>query len=264
MHNSALDYLRLGTWDMAEYPLLVSSLMQLMPGKWEQSKWLQYHGWKNDVLFIGVGEQKKQRHGIVNISGPKSNDHYNYFLEWESLYCTRIDLQITVRQPENVHLDEVYARIKNHVKSSLIQSEQNDTLYVGARTSAIFTRLYEKILDTKYLRLEYEVKGLRARGCWDAMKSGEGVGPIFMYYLKKSKLPLDIKDLFRLSGVGSTACAMLAEIQKDDAKTLKWLQSIDGAIMRALNNHNIGSDVSVIVESWGNYSANLDRFNEEG
>ena len=257
-----LDFLRLATWDIPAMAYSTSYLMELMPGGWEQSKWLQYHGWKNEVLFTGTGEQNKKRHSIINMSGYRADDHYNALLELDAHYCTRLDVQVTIRQPENVHLDEVYARIKNHVKSSLIQSDENDTLYIGARASDIFTRLYEKILDAKYLRLEFEIKGKRSRAAWRALQAGSSADEIFAYYLKRVKLPSDIKELYKLAEDGETEHAMNMEIEKDDQKTLEWLQSIDGAMRKALANHNIGENVKILVDGWAGFASNLDSMKE--
>lgn len=260
--ESKLDFLRLATWETPEHNFLTSHLLQNIEGQWEQSKWLQYKGWKNKTIFVGLGEQNGERHGIVNVSGYFSDTAYVNLLEWPTYYCTRMDVQITVKQPECVHLDEVYARVKNHTKASLIQSDENDTLYLGARESAIFTRLYEKILDTKYLRLEFELKGGRARAAWRAIRAGATSDNVFSHYLKSVKLPSDIKNLFDLAEDGETDYAMTAEILKDDQKTLAWLQSIDGAFMKALGNHNIGEEVHHILQGWVSYAGNLDMMRE--
>jgi hypothetical protein len=261
--QSKLDFLRLATWDTAELAFLTSHLMQTMDGGFEHAKWLQYKGWKKDGIFIGHGEQKGKLHGIVNISGYKSDTHYANLLDCETFYCTRLDVQITIPQPHDVLLPEIYERIRDFTKASLIQSDENDTLYLGARTSEIFTRLYEKVLDKKYLRLEFEIKGGRSRSAWRALRNGATTDEIFSYYLQKSALPVDIIRLFEFSGDGETEHAMREEIRKDDENTLKWLQSIDGAVMKALSNHTIGEQVEIILAGWCAYAGNLDRMNEE-
>jgi hypothetical protein len=261
--NAKLDFLRLATRDTVELTYLTSHLMEVMGGTFKHSGWLQYKGWTNDGVFLGHGEQDKKLHGVVNISGFKSDEHYSALLDWETFYCTRMDVQVTIRQPDIVNLAEVYARIKHFTKASLIQSDENDTLYLGARTSEIFTRLYEKILDTKYLRLEFEIKGGRARAAWRALRAGSNQNEIFNYYLSRSALPVDICRLYEVAGDGETAHAMREEIKQDDENTLKWLQSIDGAFMKALGNQNIGENVQMILAGWVAYAGLLDRTAEE-
>lgn len=260
--KSKLDFLRLATWDTPEHNFMQSFLLQNIEGKWEQSKWLQYKGWKNKSVFVGQGEQKGERHCVVNVSGYRADEIYQKLIKCDVYYCTRLDVQITIKQPDNIHLDEVYQRVKDHTKASLIQSSENDTLYLGARESAIFTRLYEKVLDTKYLRLEFEIKGGRARAAWRAIRAGATTDNVFSHYLKSVKLPSDIKELFQLAEDGETDYAMTAEILKDDEKTLKWLQSIDGAFMKAMTNHNIGNEVLMMLAGWVAYAGNLDMWNE--
>jgi hypothetical protein len=89
------------------------------------------------------------------------------------------------------------------------------------------------------------------------------VNEIYNHYCSKSALPVDIIRLFEMSGDGETQHAMRMEIEKDDQNTLKWLQSIDMAMMRALNNHNIGEEVNHILNGWAAYAGNLDRIREE-
>jgi len=257
-----LDFLRLATWNVAEYTHTISEMMLRDPGGWEPAKWLQYKGKRKGSIFFGMGEQKEKRHCVINISGFESD---NFVKGWQlsnGWYATRIDIQVTIARPMGIFLDEVYARLKAHVKTSIIRSDENDTLYVGVRTSDIFTRLYEKPLDIMYLRLEFELKGSRSRAAWRAINTGANISEVFIFYLDRSKLPDDVKGLYIMPDVDATEHAMNEEIKKDDLNTLKWLMTIDGAVMKALSNHAIGERVGMIVQSWANYYAHLDIINE--
>lgn len=263
MSKAALDFLRLATWDITEHTNLLSELLQGSDGKWEHSKWLQYHGWKRETFFLGTGFQNKRRHSIVNISGYQADRNFSNMLLLEAYYATRIDLQITIPQPKNVDLPEVYEWLKvDQVKASIIQSEINDTLYVGARTSPVFTRLYQKPLETMHLRLEFEFKGKVARGIWYALQSKSTVDEVFQHYLAKSSLPDYVKKYYFDVEDGATAFAIRQEIAKTDAKKLAWLQSCDSSVRQALYNHNIGSEVQMLVMSWANEAANVDKILE--
>jgi hypothetical protein len=165
--KAALDFLRLATWNTNEHTFLLADILSSQPGELEPGKWLQYHGWRRDSFFIGTGQQKNIRHSIINISGHLADSQFEQLLPIDTYYCTRIDLQITIPKPAGVDLNVIYKGLKgSEIKSSCIQSELNDTLYVGARTSDVFTRLYEKVLDQMYLRLEFEFKGKVARAIW--------------------------------------------------------------------------------------------------
>ena len=263
MGQAALDYLRLATWDINEHVFLLSDILSSSPGEWEPGKWLQYHGWKRDSVFIGTGEQRGKRHSVINISGYQSEHNFKNFLKFETYYATRIDLQITIPKPSGIELAETYKGLqKQLIKSSLIQSEENDTLYVGARSSSVFTRLYEKPLDEMYLRLEFEFKGKVARGIWLALQADNTVDEIYQHYLQRSKLPLYITKHFYSAIDGATQFAMRKEIEKSEAKKLAWLQSCDESIRQAMYNHNIGEAARELVMSWGNEAALVDISNE--
>ena len=261
--KSALDFIRLATWDMAEHTFLLSDFLLASPGEYQPGKWLQYHGWRKKSHFLGTGEQNKKRHSVVNISGPCADRNYSHLLTAETYYCTRIDIQITIPKPPELSLREVYDQLKTeNRKTSLISSEENDTLYLGARESDVFVRLYEKPLDELWLRFEFEFKGKTARAIWLALKSGSTSDECFQHYLQKSKMPDYVKKHYYNAVDGETAFAIRKEIEKSDAKKLAWLQSIDESVRQALYNHNIGSEVSTLVMSWANEAANVDIIKE--
>ena len=264
MSKAALDFLRLATWDITEHTNLLSELLQDGAGKWDHSKWLQYHGWKRKTFFLGTGYQNKRRHSIVNISGYMADRNYSNLLLLDAYYATRIDIQITIPSDDNLNLPWIYDQLSSReVKCSIIQSELNDTLYIGARTSPVFIRLYEKPLDTMHLRLEFEFKGKVAKGIWLALQSKNTVDEIFQHYLAKSKLPEWVKAYYFDVEDGATAFAIRQEIAKTDAKKLAWLQSCDSCVRQALYNHNIGSEVQSLVMSWANEASNVDRILEK-
>lgn len=261
--KSALDYLRLATWDIISHTDLLAELLIDSCGEWQVSKWLQYHGWKREQFFLGTGFQKEKRHSIINISGYQADRNVTNLLVLESYYATRIDIQITTPQPENIVLPTVYQELKlADVKTSIIQSELNDTLYVGARTSPVFIRLYQKPLDKMHLRLEFEFKGKVARGIWKSLQSENTVDEVFQHYLAKSKLPDYVKAHYFSAQDGETAFAIRQEIAQTDEKKLAWLQSIDASVRQALYNQNIGTEVQTLVMSWANEAANVDIIEE--
>ncbi len=263
MTKSALDFIRLATWDITEHAYSLSDILTNEPGEWEPGKWLQYHGWRKDSHFIGTGEQNHKRHSIINVSGYKADAKYKSFLKFETYYATRIDIQITIRKPSDIDLSTIYKQWSNDkTKISLIQSEQNDTLYIGQRTSPVFIRLYEKPLDSMYLRLEFEFKGRVARGIWRALQSKSHIDEIFQHYLYKSHLPDPIKVLYSIVRNGDTKFAIRKEIMKTDRAKLDWLRTIDSSVRQALYNDNIGLDVRELVISWASEAANVDIINE--
>ena len=263
MAKAALDFIRLATWDITEHTYNLSDILTSEPGEWEPGKWLQYHGWRKDSQFIGTGEQNQKRHSIINVSGYRADSKYKSFLKFETYYSTRIDIQITIPKPADIDLATIYNEwADKKTKISLIRSEENDTLYVGSRTSPVFIRLYEKPLDSLYLRLEFEFKGKVARGIWRALQGKATIDEIFQHYLSKSNLPDLVKHHYFAVEDGATKFAIREEVLKTDSKKLAWLQSIDATVRQAIYNDNIGPDVRRLVQSWANEAANIDIIRE--
>jgi len=259
--SAHLDYIRLATWDIVEYPYLVSSLMNESFGGWEEGRWLQYTGWRKEQIFIGHGEQNKKRHTIIQASGSRAEELKHFLFErCEDWYATRIDYQITIPKPR-LSLEKIHKSLGPKV-TTLISSEENQTLYVGKRTSDIFTRLYEKKLNDMWLRLEFELKGDRAKSAWRAMLHGMSNNQIFQYCLEKSRLPEAAKKHYRDVSVDINDVAYREEKTATAEKKLAWLQSIDEAVMLAITDHEIGERVSMLVQSWANYAANIDIMKE--
>jgi hypothetical protein len=148
--------------------------------------------------------------------------------------------------------------------TTLISSEENDSLYFGSRESDIFARLYEKPLGQKlFLRFEFELKGKMAAGCWNAILGGETVGNVYKRLLIKSKLPVKFQALFDNADDTATDRALRAEIEHDNAKTLKWIMSLDSCMRRHIHNHEIGDKVAEIVRSWAEETAYIDNLHHK-
>lgn len=254
---ASLDYLRLATFDFF-YATATSEYMRNWPGGWEPSRWLQYKGWRREAIFLGVGEQAGKRHFVTSASGTASNDLADFVRTWRGLYCTRIDLQRTIVQPKHAQLRRI--RVATDCKNTtLIQSRENDTLYIGSRASDLFTRLYEKPLDTMWLRLEFELKGKRSRAAWRAFTEGVTPSQIFAHYLEKSKLPDQAKAWFAEPDDDLTFKADREAVLDDAKKKLTWLRSLDESMELAMGSHEIGEQVKMLVRAWSRFADKLDR-----
>lgn len=253
-----LDYIRLATWDSTGYTGLAARLMHSWAGDWKHAKWLQYKGWRKEEVFIGRGNQQDKVHCVLQASGSASQRLLNGLKKLDGWYCTRIDLQSTIVHPGDMPLRHVRDRI-DKPNLTLIESQQNDTLYLGSRGSSFYMRLYEKPLEQKYLRLEFELKAERARACWIAIVQGEPLSRIYKYYLDRTGLPLDVMKLFSDPETDATAESMRAEIASNNAKKLRWLLSLDAAVMEALANHEIGTSARELIKAWCKHADHLDK-----
>ncbi len=232
--------------------------MKEWPGKMKPGRWLQYKGWKTESLFVGAGEQDGKRHLIISCSGMAANDLALFVMNWKHLYCTRLDVQRTVENPKYSSLRRVRKATKTK-NTTLIQSRDNDTLYIGSRTSDCFTRLYEKLLDDMYLRLEFELKGKRAKAAWLAMQHGKTPSTVFVHYLNKSKLPSTVKQWYFEPSDKSEEDYEEAVVLYSAKKKLRWLRSLDVCMGEAMANHEIGEEVKELVRGWAKFAEHLDK-----
>jgi hypothetical protein len=143
------------------------------------SRFLQYVGWQvstnQGTLFCGYGKQAGRDHWIVRVSGELCNDRdiltpllVGISENW--LTCTRIDLQITINEPEGWNQWALFNRRKQMRKSvgwhesKTAKGTPLATVYLGQRTSGKFARVYQKTNDsTIWLRCEYELKSRTAQ-----------------------------------------------------------------------------------------------------
>lgn len=257
--ETQLDYVRLACWNESAYTKIVARLMEHWPDDWQQSKWLQYRGWRKDALFIGHAIQQQKSHTVLNISGSLSHRMLPSLLELPEFYATRVDVQVTIENPlgsgDTLALVRDECTTKN---TTLIESLENDTLYVGSRTSEAFTRLYEKNLEKSYLRLEFELKGQRARAAWVALVGGEEIHKVFHYYVKRCKLPSRVQAWYSGARSSATKECMAAEITHDAKTKLAWLVSLDACAMRMMASHEIGEQAKAVIRAWGNHADWLD------
>lgn len=262
--NTHVDWIRLASWESNAYTDIISRIMLSWPDNWEQSGWLQYKGWKKEAFFIGHGTQQGKQHTIINVSGALSQKLLPTLITLDGWYATRVDLQITV--DASVMGDDNLAIVRDYcqtLNTTLIESRDNDTLYLGSRSSDVFLRLYEKILEgKKYLRLEFELKGQRSRACWTAITNGEPTDKIFKHYNQRSKLPGNVKDWFNAYGVSATQEAMNNEVLHAMRLKLEWLQSLDTSVMKYMNSHEIGDEVKTLIRAWSAHADYLDRSND--
>lgn len=248
-----LDYLRLATWDDATAMKLNASVRQ-MYGKWRTSHWLQYSGWASDHAFYGTGEQNGRRHDVARISGTDAHKLLEIarYRDLKLAYSTRLDVQITIPQPEKYDPFKTYEtaqQVKNRA-CSFIHSETGSTIYFGNRTSDVFARCYQKEIDAhRFLRLEFEIKGYHAKTCWIELFHGATATAVFNTYLKRVTLPEHLHRWFTSIDDDSE---LLLEIQRahDNDKQLAWFGSLHDTVVKMGNDHQMGDTVRRLLVQW--------------
>lgn len=253
-----IDYFRLATFDTITYYKL-SAAIERKWSQWRPSGWLQYKGRKNaDGIFHGMGEQAGRAHCIVEVSGSFAHAFYLWFKAQpdavqSAFYCTRIDLQRTQGQPATEYRLRAYKRLQG--KKQLIQSDTGTTLYIGARTSDTFWRLYDK--TAAHMRCELEMKGAMARRVGNALHGGESISGIWNRVLLRSKVPKIYVDYFRSDSEPATLPDL--EEAPDLEGKIKWLATLDSLVYKLLNDDDVGERATVIIARWAGYAGLLDN-----
>ena len=256
MTEPLIDYLRLSTFEDTEYYKLAATIRRL-DGEFKISKWLQYSGWRGAFTFYGVAEQHKTRHYIAHASGAASPDFYhdilNNNIDLDKTWCTRLDLQKTVDYPKDFSFEEIYneSKVDNGRYYSAIFSSTGNTFYFGNRTSDLFTRLYEKEIDaTRFLRLEFEIKGDLARVAFNMLAKGD-VSQLEAYekLLCRAKIPKAIENIFTGNLLTNKKFTKLEEFKELNDK-YKWLANLGPTIIKMGNDHALGYRVINLLESW--------------
>jgi hypothetical protein len=260
-----IDYLRLGTWDAGDYSKIAVKINEhfiTRPGHW-----LQYHGRRAEdgSAFHGTGRQGRKIHHVCHISGDTAEEwayHLKLAVPGDSVYCTRLDVQTTILRPQNYDPLEFYEESKR-VARSIVKNPETSTVYIGARTSDLFMRLYEKIiLDTMYLRLEFELKGAYSRNFWSHWYSEtELVDKLFISCVNRIGLPEPYKDWFNPDN-DETDCLNSEKVAADLSQKLTYLRNTETALVRYIYAHDTREHAVSLVERLASTIAHLDTKNQ--
>lgn len=255
-----IDYFAIATFDTIAYYKL-SAVIERKWSQWKPRKWLQYKGRKNiDKLFHGMGEQQKRAHCVIRVSGSFSHEFYTWFMAWPEVaryafYCTRMDLQRTQTQPTKEYRHVAYKRLRG--KKSLIRSDTGTTLYIGARTSETFWRIYDK--TEKALRCEVEIKGSMAKRVFLALSGGETISGVWNRTILRSKVPKVYVEYFRANGDAAVIPAI--ETEPDLATKVDWLATLDSLVYKLVKDDDVGERATTIIARWADYAELLDNYN---
>lgn len=256
-----IDYLRLGTWDSSDYSKIAVKIEEhfiTLPGHW-----LQYHGRRSrdGSAFHGTGEQGRRSHHLCHISGDTAEEwahHLKLAVPGDSVYCTRLDVQTTILRPQDYDSLAFYEQ-SQRVARSIVMNPETSTVYIGARTSDLFMRLYEKIiLEKMYLRLEFEIKGAYSRNWWSLWKSEtELVDMLFISCVNRIRLPEPYKTWFNPSN-DETDVLNAEKLDADLAQKLTYLRNTETALVRYISDHATREYAVSLVERLSMTISHLD------
>lgn len=232
-----IDYLRLATWDLKTYTNLAGIINEHHVTK--PAHWLQYHGRRSDDggVFHGQGVQGHRQHYITHSSGQQADTWAGYFLDKHlDAYCTRIDVQVTIDEPIEHCGRELYNKIHRKTKS-IVQSPGVTTVYIGSRGSQLFIRVYEKVLDTRFLRCEFELKQDYARNAWHALGQGRiTLEDLFNTCLARSGIMEPWLTWFEVESDRNDALSA-EKLETDLQNQLLYIKNTEIALERLLHSH---------------------------
>jgi hypothetical protein len=178
----ALDYLTLTSYDTVLLEAHARYLISRIPRHEPVTKnRMQYAGLTCDGIFYGVGRQNERLHAILQVPGYRAHVAAVIAqLDTEPLRCSRFDLQITIDASLVPDMDTLFDLLTSAANKDWHQtgprpkvqhirnSDGYDTVYVGARSSDLFRRIYVKHIEGKdYVRYEVEYKGQLAKALWE-------------------------------------------------------------------------------------------------
>lgn len=249
--SAHIDYLRLGTWDSSAYCAVADKINQHFLTK--PGHWLQYHGRraKDGTAFHGTGNQGGKIHHVCHISGDDAEQwahHLKLAVSGDTLYCTRIDVQTTIKHPKNYD-PLVFYELAKRKSRSVILNPETSTVYLGARSSDLFMRMYEKIvLDKMYLRLEFELKGAYSRNWWSHWRSApEEIDMLFTSCVNRMRIPEPYASWFNPDG-DKTDILNAEKLKADLAQRLDYLRNTETAMLRYLHDHSTQEYVIAFAE----------------
>lgn len=232
-----IDYLRLATWDLKTYTNMAVIINEHNVTK--PAHWLQYHGRRSDDggIFHGQGMQGYRNHYITHASGEESDKWARYFLDKHlDAYCTRLDIQITIKEPEGHDGRKLYELVHRKTKS-IVQSPGVTTVYIGSRGSQLFIRVYEKVVDERYLRCEFELKQDYARNAWEGLEQRTVVlEDLFNSCLARSGIMEPWLTWFKVNSDRNDALSA-EQAETDLQNQLLYIKNTEIALERLLHLH---------------------------
>lgn len=216
VNRAACDWCTLTTSDKYVYNEFVQMVGEHVDWKQTSSqKRLQYSGIGGDGFFYGVGVQNGSPHYMMILSGLLAGQLLPVWAARQSARfcnCTRFDIQITIpkewkaRETSGIGRD-ILARQREgtsrtgaalSVKMVVSDRDNDDTVYLGSRTSDRFIRIYDKVSEgVAYLRYELEVKGKTVARLWDEYLTGASALPVWL----KGSIPDYARTVFELHQV---------------------------------------------------------------
>lgn len=262
VNSASVDYLSLSTFSQKEFDKIVAWGVDSTDSSCEIKgvRRMQYLGQQQDKqaggsFFWGTAEQAGRDHYLCQTSGAFSHTMARLVFgsTWESLNCTRLDIQLTLKTPDwykSRHLTD-WLRAADwpgrRRKITTVDGAGLDTVYIGSRQSDRFCRIYNK--DSEWLRLEFEYKADRAIAAATAIfREGTEMGCYGLLHHELASLPQHpIIAAFRNHIVHYGP--INPQLQRQESNTYKWfVRTIVPALVKLLNDDDYTARVACILD----------------
>jgi len=215
----------------------------------DESAWYQYAGWITKQpgygeLFVGSGQQGGHAHFLLTSKGSVADSMYMEQV-LEGSKCTRLDLQVTIEQPEDYDARSMQEYARSYGLDPIYWPSADGeyvTLYFGRMEGSdnIFTRLYQKEKDDggKLLRLECVFRGKKAAAAHHLVRAGNEPAGLIRAAMPAVPELLDIFNPY-LTGEG-----VPVKIARTEHNTAAWLRrTVLPSFTRYINSHDADPDI---------------------
>ena len=253
--------------------VMFDQLIGFSGGAYKLANRLQYQGrlinGGNGHAFLGFAEQKNVDHMMIQVSGELA--HMLLGLPMRSgdepgksalrkialdpfSKVTRLDIQVTVRQPDDWSQYKFFKRVKETGKPcSFIESDSAldggklSTVYTGTRKSDNFVRTYQKddYDGNLYIRHELELKGARSDAAKGPALRKLQLAGILKHYLNKIEDPM--LDAVLRPILNNPPYQVTVKRESNLAKREKWIRN---TVLPALKRYlaDPEADMSLALE----------------
>jgi hypothetical protein len=225
-------------------------------------RWLQ---WRGDIhyfdggsVFTGSAEISGEDWLCVRASGELSEDILFFFMELvdrEVMKVTRVDAQVTVKEPDG--WGQINFCNRMHVAGKTVDMmTSNDNIHektlqtvaIGSRKNATYTRVYQKLTNAgeRLLRFEVEWKSGKARAIVAAMKT-HTLAQSMKHHLLSKIGDEKLTAVFANSMEGVTPANHRPKVQVRDKKKDWLLRIVLPSFEEYINDH---ADDGEVIGAW--------------
>ena len=246
------------TWNMMLRALEVETFhnLQTMEHTWEEKRTMGYSGSQLGPCFVG----SRKDSSMIRCSGAwAANVLFNLKNAGFQPHVTRLDIQATIvfEGDRMLYAEEAKAQVlhyqentprRSHPQVTLISTAgRGDTLQIGARSSEVFCRIYDKWREQRLdyeayaWRFEVECKGTVAQDATRAILSSHSWRDEILGMVRGTFEQRGVREPLLSSKVLTALAAK--KYETTDEKRLKWIETDVAPTIRKLWEHGFQEEL---------------------